>query len=68
MDNKNIAIEFTRTFNCNSGKRVLEYLKSITLERYLSPQSTNEELRYLEGQRYLISFITNMIKRGESGG
>ena len=59
-----MPIYFVKTFNTESGKKVLEYLISITLNRYLSPNSSDFELRFLEGQRYLVSFIKNMVKKG----
>ncbi|MBD5405416.1 hypothetical protein HDR59_02600 [bacterium] len=61
----NIEVDFLRTFNSPSGKKVLKYLISITLGRYLMPNSTNEELHYLEGERFLVSFILNMIKKAK---
>lgn len=60
----NIEVDFVRTFNSPSGKRVLKYLVSLSLGRYLPPSATNEELHYLEGERFLVSFILNMIKKG----
>ena len=59
-----IPIYFAKTFNSDEGKKVLAYLISITLDRYLPATASNEELRFLEGQRYLVSFIQNMIKKG----
>ena len=59
-----MPIYFVKTFNTESGRKVLEYLISITLNRYLSANSSDVELRFLEGQRYLVSFIKNMIKKG----
>ena len=59
-----MPIYFVKTFGTESGKRVLEYLISITLNRYLSAVSSDAELRFLEGQRYLVYFIKNMIKKG----
>ena len=60
----NIEHDFVRVFNTPSGKRVLKYLVNLSLGRYLPPNATNEELHYLEGQRFFISFILNMIKKG----
>lgn len=62
-DFSNIEIDFLRTFNSLSGKKVLKYLVALTLGRYLPSNSSNEELRYLEGERFIISFIINMIKK-----
>jgi hypothetical protein len=65
QDFSNIEVDFVRVFNSVSGKRVLKYLISITLARYLAPNATDSELRYLEGERFLVSFILNMIKKGK---
>ena len=65
QDFSNIEVDFVRAFNSVSGKRVLKYLMSITLARYLAPNATDNELRYLEGERFLVSFILNMIKKGK---
>ncbi|MGN0929180.1 MAG: hypothetical protein ACI4N3_00895 [Alphaproteobacteria bacterium] len=62
----NIEVDFVRTFNSSSGKKVLKYLISLSLGRYLPPNATNEELHYLEGERFLVSFILNMIKKGKN--
>ncbi len=59
-----IPYYFVKTFNTDQGRKVLSYLVSITLNRYLPASCSDEELRYLEGQRYLVSFIYNMIKKG----
>ncbi len=59
-----MPIYFVKTFNTESGRKVLEYLISITQNRYLSSNSSDFELRFLEGQRYLVAFIKNMIKKG----
>ncbi len=63
-----IPFYFVKTFNTDAGKKVLAYLASITLNRYLPASATAEELRYLEGQRYLVAFIYNMIKKGMRDG
>ena len=65
QDFSNIEVDFVRAFNSVSGKRVLKYLMSITLARYLAPNATDNELRYLEGERFVVSFILNMIKKGK---
>ena len=64
-DGKNMPLYFAKTFGSESGAKVLSYLSNITLNRYLSQNATDAELRYLEGQRYLVSFIQNMVKKGQ---
>lgn len=48
-------------FSSPSGKEVLRYLRSITIEMVSGPNITTEELRHLEGQRYLVGLIERRI-------
>lgn len=59
-----IAHQFTRLFNTAAGAQVLEHLKSITSGRVLGPSATDSELRFLEGERYLVHQIETLIKQG----
>jgi hypothetical protein len=43
----------------------LQYLKSITIEAISGPNITSEELRHLEGQRYLVALIAKRIQHAE---
>ncbi len=63
----NIALDFVKTFNSVSGQKVLRYLIFLTMLRYLPASASSDELRFLEGERYLVSFILNMIKKGKKG-
>lgn len=54
-----------RIFSSHDGQTVLSYLKRITLERILPPSCSNEELRFLEGQRFLIHQIETLIAQGQ---
>ena len=55
---KNIASIFEST----SGKEVLKYLRSITIEMVNGPNVTTEELRHMEGQRYIVGLIERRIQ------
>jgi len=55
---------FTSVFNQIDGKKVIEYLESITINSVCSPQATDSTLWHLEGQRYLLHIIKNKIKKG----
>ena len=50
---ENIASLFTTA----TGNAVLKYLRSITIEMVNGPNVTTEELRHIEGQRYLVGLI-----------
>lgn len=55
---KNIA----QIFSTPTGKEVLRYLRSITIEMVNGPSVSTEELRHLEGQRYLVGLIEQRIQ------
>jgi hypothetical protein len=57
---KNIA----QVFESPTGKEVLRYLRSITIEMVNGPNVTTEELRHLEGQRYIVGLIEQRIAHG----
>jgi hypothetical protein len=47
------------------GKTVLNYLRQKISGRILSPQASNQELWYLEGQRALIATMERLIQNGK---
>lgn len=57
---------FARCFAGDDGKKVLDHLRSMTLERHLGPLSSDGALRHLEGQRHMIAHLAAMIDRGRS--
>ena len=62
---KDVQHAMVRLRNTSDGKKVLEHLKSRTLNRTLSPDATTQELWYLEGQRALIAYLDNLIEQGK---
>ena len=60
-----ISLDVASTFNTPSGLATLQYLKSITIEAISGANITNEELRHLEGQRYLVALIAKRIQHSE---
>ncbi len=56
---------FTRLFSSTDGKQILNHLKSLTKERVLPPDCSEAELRFLEGQRFLVNQIENWIRQGK---
>ena len=56
-----ISQNFAQIFESPTGKEVLRYLRSITIEMVNGPNVTTEELRHLEGQRYLVGLIEQRI-------
>ena len=55
----------TRLFSSHDGKEVLDYLKHLTKERVLSANASDNELRFLEGQRFLVHQIETLIRQGK---
>lgn len=59
-----IETAFARCFAGEDGKRALDHLREITLERALGPGASDAALRHLEGQRCLVLHMQSMIDRG----
>ncbi len=59
-----IARAFARCFRTNEGDKVLSYLQKMTKGRVLTASASDAEMRYLEGQRALVTHIETLIERG----
>ena len=53
-----------RCFKGDDGRRLLTYLRKITLERGLAPGVSEALLRHLEGQRQLVKYIEGLVAEG----
>ncbi len=62
----NIEKQYAQTFVTASGKRVLSHLRTITVERILGQNATNDELRWWAAQCALFHQIENLINRGNN--
>ncbi|MFV0627156.1 MAG: hypothetical protein ACK5N8_07395 [Alphaproteobacteria bacterium] len=60
MSDEEIRLSFAKCFRTREGEIALSFLKRMTLERYLGPDCTSDELRHLEGQRHLVSYIISL--------
>jgi len=60
-----ISLTIASLFSTASGKEVLRYLRSITIEAVTGGGVSDAELRHLEGQRYLVGVIERRIKHAE---
>lgn len=67
LEQREIERLFARLFSTEDGKTVMSYLQHITFERVLGANTTDEQLRYAEGQRALLSNISRLIERGRNG-
>ena len=56
-----ISQNIAQIFESPTGKEVLRYLRSITIEMVHGPNVTTEELRHVEGQRYIVGLIEQRI-------
>lgn len=66
-DPAELASIAARCFRGSDGRRLLAYLRTITLERTLGPGADDAHLRHLEGQRQLVRHIQTLIERGRNG-
>ena len=66
LEQKDIERSFARVFSTDEGKKVLAWLQVMTFHRAAGAGSTDEQLRYMEGQRGLVASILRMIDRGKS--
>jgi len=58
---KQISQNVAEVFSSPTGKEVLRYLRSITIEMVNGPNVTTEELRHIEGQRYIVGLREQRI-------
>lgn len=59
-----ISLNIASVFSEPTGKEILKYLRSITIELVSGPNISTDELRHLEGQRYLVGLIERHMQRG----
>lgn len=52
-------------FRSRAGKKVLDYLRSITIEFVAGPNISDAELRHREGMRYLVGIIEERMRMGQ---
>ncbi|MBQ8473810.1 MAG: hypothetical protein IJ500_03035 [Alphaproteobacteria bacterium] len=60
-----IEQHYIRTFSTPSGRAVLAHLRKMTIERYLGPNASDDELRALESQRALVHHIEKLSNQGK---
>lgn len=66
MEQKEMDRCFARLFSSEDGKKVLAWIQVITFHRVAGAGTTDDELRYREGQRALVANILRMIDRGKT--
>jgi len=55
---------FVAHFNDERGQRILDYLRSITIDSVCGPAVDDGHLRHLEGQRFIVGVIEQRIQNG----
>ncbi|MAN81492.1 MAG: hypothetical protein CMM77_13730 [Rhodospirillaceae bacterium] len=66
-DSDRVARLAARCFRGADGTAVLDYLKTLTLDRALGPDAPDATLRHLEGQRQLVRHLIHLIDQGRRG-
>ncbi len=56
-----VSLNVAQIFNTPTGNEVLKYLRTITIEMVNGPNVSTEELRHVEGQRYIVGLIEQRI-------
>lgn len=66
QDEENLNTLFYKLFTTTGGSEVLKYLKSLSIEAVAGPEVSDQQLRHLEGQRYLVGLIQRRVNKGLS--
>jgi len=53
----------SKLLTTREGKIFFSHLKQKTINRVLGANVSNDELRYLEGQRQLVNYISSMFEK-----
>ena len=56
---------FLNVLNTKNGQKLMNYLKSITIEAVAGSEVSDATLRHLEGQRYMVGLIQRRINKGK---
>lgn len=55
---------FARCFRGADGEAALAHLRGLTLDIAAGPEVGDARLRHLEGQRFIVRTILNLVERG----
>ena len=64
IEKQQIEKAYARLFSTDDGRQVLSHLQSIAFMRAYSAESTDEQIRYAEGQRALVATIMRLVNAG----
>ncbi len=68
MERQEIEKSYARLFSSEDGQRVLAHLQTMAFMRAYSAESSDEQIRYAEGQRALVANVMRLINAGRAGG
>ena len=57
---------FESVFKTAVGAEVLKYLRQITIEAVAGSEISDNQLRHIEGQRYIVGLIQRRLNKGRS--
>ncbi len=66
LEQKEIERCFARVFSGEEGRKVLAWLQVMTFHRTGGVDSSDAQLRFMEGQRNFMAAILRMIDRGKN--
>ncbi len=67
-EEKDLNTAFAGLFKDKLGEKIMDYLKSITINSVAGPEVSDNKLRHLEGSRYIVGLIEHRIERGKKNG
>tara|TARA_R100000234_G_C4995355_1_gene177596 strand:- start:713 stop:988 length:276 start_codon:yes stop_codon:yes gene_type:complete len=59
-----ISLDVAAMLATPTGQSVMQYLKSITIDIANGPNISNDELRHLEGQRFVVGLLSSRANHG----
>lgn len=67
LEQKDIERAATRLFSSDDGQKILAWLQVMTFQRVHAPSASDEQLRYMEGQRAMVATLLRLVDRGRHG-
>lgn len=62
-----VATRAARCFASRDGESLMAYLHAMTTARAMGPSVSDAQLRHLEGQRFIVQHLSQLIARGRKG-
>ena len=63
-EDERISQVFASCLETPSGKEILRYLRSITIEMVNGPSVSQDSLMHIEGQRFIVGLIEQRVAHG----